>query len=213
MVLMKTKRDFRFFARPHGLFNRIKPAQEASSLVLRDTGLPLPSTRIDTDVPGRVVRGAARIGHVLRMRNVTQILQTVIRWIPIDMVNHVRLFAMGHLPNHPVRLVVDSKDRTVKAASIAGRECAPSSVLTVPPAALDSRCKMLRRTRSPKQMADLRVINQQVAEKLGIRQFLGSHVNLYNRFRGQGRALLTQRFRPASYGRVTVCSQAIRGLA
>lgn len=209
VVGVKSKRSLRSFACPYRLFNGCEAAQKMRPLVPCDCCLPHSFAGVDAHMARCVVRRSARISHVLGMRGVAQILQSVVERIAVDVVNHIRLFIVNHLPDHSMSFVMRCKDGAVQAASITGCECTPSCVFAVPPTGLRRRLEKLWRTLPPKQTARLRVIFEQLAEKVCLGQILRSHRNLHNRFRGQGRALLTQRFRPVSYGRFTIRSQPV----
>jgi hypothetical protein len=80
-------------------------------------------------------------------------------------------------------------------------------VLSVPHAKPSVAREHFWGSREPKQVTGGRIVSQQLADQLGTDIYSGSHGAL-PRVRGQGRARQQPRFRPVSYGRFTICSQA-----
>jgi len=171
---------------------------------------PLPSpARPGHSYVARLVRFAeAHILTILGLRRLSQIFKAVIRLISVDMVDPDRVAPMHELPNNPVRLVVRAINFSVL---IAARPVDAVKCSLPGPARVPRRChnhvgEMIFGPPPPKKQTCFAFVAERLAKKISIGQFFGSHV-VSPHVRGQGRALLTQRFRPAFPSRITVCSQ------
>lgn len=176
---------------------------------------PLPAGLVPTNsiVPAGVVVSHLRVTQIHRIADLPKIHPSVIAAYSIYMVDlFVRPLTSHHRPHDTMRFSRNSKKmaRPVTAAIHTGKG-GLSGKLRIPYFSLPFRrpvpCyKKAGTALPPSKLTSFRVVLKKLVQHFRIGQSLISH-SVSPHVRGQGRALLTQRFRPVSYGGFTLCSQ------
>lgn len=162
----------------------------------RDLRPPIGPVPANPQIPRVVI--APRLPHVLKVGatvNFSQISQGIIKAIAVYVVN------VADWPA-PVR----NCPRDAMGEIILPAEIKCSIARLTDPTSLRARRSPVADCLQPDDYSRLAVISKKLAKLLGCVRGTFSHIENNLSF-GQGRALLTQRFRPAFLNRITICSQ------
>jgi hypothetical protein len=132
--------------------------------------------------------------------NIPQIFKSIVSSIMVYVVDQFRVFASHHLPRHSMRKIVAVVDRddTISMPRVDNTRHF-ARITSVPCPAPSLRCKQRCGSGEPSHLPGKRVINQNLAEKVGVWQRSGSHSALLSRGgqgRGSARTLSPVRFYP-----------------
>ena len=127
MILVETKTALSRFVRGNRIIELYNPAEMLPLPATADVGEPLPGGCVPSHsgVATGVPHTFSRILSVFRSGGVSEVLQPVVTWVAIDVVNGVmRPFAVGDRPDHSVRKdpKLDTEDGD-HARSIAKLRC------------------------------------------------------------------------------------------
>lgn len=150
-----------------------------------------------------VCRRQRQVTAVSNTRNASKVQPAIIRPIPIDMVDLIRVGSCHHFPDDAVGSI---------SAPIN-----PSDLIAISAKAVESRLARILRVPAfafagpPEKTSCLRVISETLVEIFGVWQGQDSHCEASFRG-GQGRALFPQRSRPALHGKNPLPPQLVGDL-
>ncbi len=180
---------------------------------------PSPVTAIprDTIVPRGIIDAHGAVPSVYGLRNLSQIAPAVVGFDAVGVIDDVIRPAAGH-PRPSRSVGAHGSTKKVPAQVPVSFRCKRrlTCKAPVPYSCLDLGRSMRSVEQfggalAPRQNAGLGIVIKNLAEKVRRGQVSVSHV-VSPYVYGQGRALLTQRFRPALDSGITICSQDRRGL-
>lgn len=207
MVSMIPVSNLPFFS----CFDRIRKTTERPKakafIVDRGECSPFTFSQHDADSSGFIRFRQSHVSHVRLLVNASQICPAVIRSVAIYVIDVIRIVTSHPFPNHSMLKKAGAINRaktiSITFRRIEGRRSGPTSVP-------DSRhhlsasfpsCKVADRAHAPSQFTRLRAVIKKIAQAILRRQWGFSH-SVLPHVRGQGRALLTQRFRPTFLSRI-----------
>lgn len=167
--------------------------------------------------PSRGIRPRfSHVSHVDGPRDAPKILPPIVLRIAVYVVDMLRLFPGHKLPYYSVLEKLPIADCTAKIpVRLCAVQCWLPGIFCVPDFGVDFRRSFRMRefvdpAKLPFYFSSFRIVIEKLAKPFYGWQSSCSHV-VSPYVRGQGRALLTQRFRPVFHSRITVCSQPFGG--